>query len=214
MAVFRAHSFLFLLTALVLACLAIRLSWGLYGPLWFEERSASAQDELEFACNANEQQVDTFSGSDDQTTEAVEITGAEWRAILQATSSTQSGGDVSLDAVGQDDFPIGSAFATVDPEFGPTAVSDTGILDGPGTFTFELDANGADYEVLVCETGGTGGGGGSQGGQQYASPPPADEGGNPPLMQSGGPEDGPVPPLPSGGCPEEFPVDKDGACYR
>ncbi len=34
-----------------------------------------------------------------------------------------------------------------------------------------------------------------------------------PLMQSGGPEDGPVPPLPSGGCPNEFPVDKDGACF-
>ena len=33
-----------------------------------------------------------------------------------------------------------------------------------------------------------------------------------PLMESGGPEDGPVPPLPSGGCPEEFPVEKDGAC--
>ncbi len=34
-----------------------------------------------------------------------------------------------------------------------------------------------------------------------------------PLMQSGGPEEGPVPPLPSGGCPDEFPVDKDGACF-
>ena len=34
-----------------------------------------------------------------------------------------------------------------------------------------------------------------------------------PLMESGGPEDGPVPPLPSGGCPDEFPVDKDGACF-
>lgn len=34
-----------------------------------------------------------------------------------------------------------------------------------------------------------------------------------PLMQSGGPEDGPVPPLPSGGCPDEFPVDKDDACF-
>ena len=34
-----------------------------------------------------------------------------------------------------------------------------------------------------------------------------------PLMQSGGPEDGPVPPLPSGDCPDEFPVDKDDACF-
>ena len=34
-----------------------------------------------------------------------------------------------------------------------------------------------------------------------------------PLMESGGPEDGPVPPLPSGGCPDEFPVEKDDACF-
>ena len=34
-----------------------------------------------------------------------------------------------------------------------------------------------------------------------------------PLMESGGPEDGPVPHLPSGGCPDEFPVDKDDACF-
>lgn len=34
-----------------------------------------------------------------------------------------------------------------------------------------------------------------------------------PLMQSGGPEDGPVPTMPGGGCPDEFPVDKDGACF-
>lgn len=36
---------------------------------------------------------------------------------------------------------------------------------------------------------------------------------NTPLMQSGGPEDGPVPHLPSGGCPDEFPVAKNNACF-
>ena len=34
-----------------------------------------------------------------------------------------------------------------------------------------------------------------------------------PLMESGGPEDGPVPHLPSGGCPDEFPVEKGKACF-
>ena len=34
-----------------------------------------------------------------------------------------------------------------------------------------------------------------------------------PLMESGGPEDGPAPRLPSGGCPDEFPVEKDDACF-
>ncbi len=34
------------------------------------------------------------------------------------------------------------------------------------------------------------------------------------LMESGGPEDGPVPAMPGGGCPEEFSVARGGACYR
>jgi hypothetical protein len=35
------------------------------------------------------------------------------------------------------------------------------------------------------------------------------------VLDSGGPERGPVPLLPGGGgCPDEYPVEKDGACYR
>jgi hypothetical protein len=35
-----------------------------------------------------------------------------------------------------------------------------------------------------------------------------------PILESGGPERGPVPLLPSGGCPAEYPVERGGACYR
>jgi hypothetical protein len=34
------------------------------------------------------------------------------------------------------------------------------------------------------------------------------------VMDSGGPEHGPVPPLPGGMCPVEYPVQQGGACYR
>ena len=34
------------------------------------------------------------------------------------------------------------------------------------------------------------------------------------ILDSGGPERGPVPPLPSGGCPDEYPVERDSTCYR
>jgi hypothetical protein len=34
------------------------------------------------------------------------------------------------------------------------------------------------------------------------------------ILDSGGPERGPVPLLPGGGCPEEYPVERSGACYR
>ena len=40
--------------------------------------------------------------------------------------------------------------------------------------------------------------------------PPIDEG---PLMNAGGPGEGPVPLMPGGDCPEEFPTKRGGACY-
>jgi hypothetical protein len=33
------------------------------------------------------------------------------------------------------------------------------------------------------------------------------------ILESGGPENGPVPLMPDGGCPAEFPVKDDGLCY-
>jgi micrococcal nuclease len=34
-----------------------------------------------------------------------------------------------------------------------------------------------------------------------------------PLMEAGGPADGPVPLMPGGSCPAEFPIERSGACY-
>ena len=34
------------------------------------------------------------------------------------------------------------------------------------------------------------------------------------VLDSGGPEHGPVPLMPGGRCPEEYPVERGGACYR
>jgi hypothetical protein len=182
------------------------------------ERRADAQDDLQFACNANERQVTTFSGSQDQTTPAFEVSGAEWRGLVQATASTQSTGDVTADVLGEDGFAVASAFASVDPQFAPTDVGDTGILDGPGTFSFEVDSNGASYELLVCEAGGAAGGGGQTTPVQPAtgsdtnSAPTRSQ--SAPLLVSGGASrGGPVPLMPDGSCPAEFPVPREGACY-
>lgn len=38
---------LLVLSVLALAMLAVRLSWGLYGPLWFEERPFTQERERE-----------------------------------------------------------------------------------------------------------------------------------------------------------------------
>jgi len=35
-----------------------------------------------------------------------------------------------------------------------------------------------------------------------------------PILESGGPERGPVPLMPGGGCPGEYPLERGDACYR
>lgn len=53
---------------------------------------------------------------------------------------------------------FGSASAGVDPQFTPTDSVSSNVIDGPGTFSLDIDANGASYEIFVCQTLGQGGG--------------------------------------------------------
>ncbi len=215
--VWQERKFVALAVLAALCVFVFRLAWGVGGSDYDPSAQAQEPDAIEFACNENEQEVTTFSGSEDQSSESFEITGAEWRAILQATTTTQSSGDASINVLSNGEFTGSSANAFVDPEFEPTSVSDTGTLDGPGSFSLEAEANGASYEVLVCETGGTGGGGVApspspdppvQEEEQYESEGPGS------LMESGGTEGGPVPVMPSGSCPPEYPEAQGGGCYR
>ena len=57
--------------------------------------------------------------------------------------------------------------------------------------------------VHTPNTPGTGGGG----------PIPGQDGPRN-LLNSGGPENGPVPLMPDGGCPVKYPHERDGLCYR
>ena len=111
------------------------------------------------SCSQNEEIVETFTGTQDQTTPQFQITGPEWRFILEARATTQTSGNVSVSTVfDPDNSGFGSAFASVDPEFFPTDTSSSNIIDGPGTFSLEIDANGASYTVVVCQNVGSGGG--------------------------------------------------------
>ena len=46
-----------------------------------------------------------------------------------------------------------------------------------------------------------------------ASPSPSTPSSNDRMLNSGGPDHGPVPLMPGGKCPSEYPVKKHGACY-
>ncbi len=111
------------------------------------------------SCSQNEELVETFTGTQDQTTPQFQITGPEWRFILEARATTQTSGNVSVSTVFDLDNPgFGSAFASVDLEFFPTDTASSNIIDGPSTFSLEIDANGASYAVVVCQDVGSGGG--------------------------------------------------------
>ena len=81
-----------------------------------------------------------------------------------------------------------------------TSQDGNGDTSGGGTTQYETTSGGGTTQYENTSGGGT---------TQYENT----QYNTTPLMESGGPEDGPVPPLPSGGCPDEFPVDKDGACF-
>jgi hypothetical protein len=101
--------------------------------------------------------VESFSGRNDITTPTFQITGAEWRIVLEGTATTSQSGDVNVTTAFNFDegsAGFGSASVFVSPEFDPTDINSSGIIDGPGSVALEIDANGASYEILVCQSGG------------------------------------------------------------
>ena len=110
---------------------------------------------------------------------------------------------------GEGFFGQSSAFAQ-DDSMGTTAMEETTGFDrttsqedtsGDTQYQTEETTTQQQYENTSSDNGG--------GTTQYATTQYETT----PLMESGGPEDGPVPQLPSGGCPDEFPVEKDNACF-
>ncbi len=109
-------------------------------------------------CAPDEELVDSVSGRDDQTTEAFNITGPDFRVVVRATSASPTSGDVTVNVLDEDGLVAGGAFVFVDPDFQPTDTASSSVIDGPGTFRLEIDTNGASYEIAVCQTPGQGGG--------------------------------------------------------
>jgi hypothetical protein len=193
---------------------------GFRGAAYAQEEKTDGQEGAN--CSADERRVQTFSGTQDQTTPEFRINGDEWRFVAEATTTTEASG--SLDVSGRDEegLPVGFALLMPRPDAGPSSRSSS-VQDGPGTFTLEIDANGVEYTINVCERG-------AGGGETTAPPPrppspppppppppprptPQPPPPPPPMMKAGGPERGPVPLMPNGGCPHGFPMKRGGACY-
>jgi hypothetical protein len=193
--------------------------------------STGAQAQEEPSCPADETQVQSFTGTQDQTTPPFDIEGAEWRYILEARATTETSGSLSVDPQAEEEgaVPIVRGFETLTTDQEPEVLN-SDVLDGPGTFTLDIDANGSEYTIVVCERG-TGGGdsknktGGTTTPKKSATsqpktsptpPPPPSPQPTPapaPPFKAGGAEAGPVPLMPNGSCPKEFPVRQGKACY-
>ncbi len=153
--------------------------------------------------------METFTGTTDQSFPEFEIGGAKWRFIVEATSTAETLGSVTVETVFDPDNPgSGIAITSVDPESSPTDTGSSSVIDGPGTFTLEVDANGAEYNILVCEsqTPGDGSGGTTTGAPKtQAPPPPAPKTPSPPAPKTTSPA--PKTPSPAAKTPTPAPDD-------
>jgi hypothetical protein len=174
--------------------------------------------------------------TESQITDTFDIDGNSFRLSGNITSLAGEGGGpvVGLSALDEEDLQVDAFLITVE---GPFAEN---VLEGPGTFTVEINASDAEYTLNVEDCGSTPGGGAakkktdgsttptkktdsSPKPQTTLSPPPPRPSPPPPPprptpapappFKAGGAEAGPVPLMPSGGCPKEFPVKRGKACY-
>lgn len=205
-------------SALVLLCAAALIfGWILAGK--FEPR-AEAQSETGTCPGA--QEIDTFTGTGDQTSDTFETTTDSFRITYEATSTEDDPSLGSLNITVNDEEGLSVGNASQD---GP-GTGETFVNEPPGTYSLDISSIFLDYTITVeqCEGGGgsTNPGGGStqydddQYDEDFAETTQYDDqtDGNPPLMNAGGPADGPVPAMPGGGCPPEFPKQQGGGCWR
>ena len=182
---------LIVLLTLGVFAISLRLAWGVTG-----EFPVNLGVEA-LAQGGGCAPVTEIRGRGNQTSEPFDITGPTFTVDFEATSSTGEGFAYFnvVDENGGVVQPDSQDLSSDDP----TRLTGNASFDsGPGSYTVEIAAQDADYTINVRDCGL------STGAQQG--------GGADPLLQAGGPEDGPVPPMPGGGCPREFPVEADDGC--
>lgn len=178
--------------AVGLLAISLRLAWGVSG-------GSPVNLGVEAFAQGGECAVVTeIRGRGNQTSEPFDITGQTFTLDYEATSSSSEG--FAFFNVLDENGGIVQPASQDRSDDDPTRLTGNATFDsGPGPYTIEIAAADADYNVTVRDCG-----------QQSSS----STGGGEPLLQAGGPRNGPVPPMPGGECPEEYPVEENGACYR
>ncbi len=100
---------------------------------------------------ANPQPIETFSGSENQRTAPFNITGESFRILFETEPAGQDPflPTVEVDVLNENGRPIGEGFLAFEGEDGAE-----NILVGPGTFSLEIRADDASYELTVEDCAG------------------------------------------------------------
>ena len=172
------------LVLLVICAGAVRVGWETTGT------SALAQEDGQ-DCET----VTRINGRGTQESEPFQITGQTFRVVETVEGDSEEGFTLYA-PLDENDEPVSPSStdggnAGGDPKsYGTTATYDP----GPGTYRIGIVSDGAEYAYEVQDCGLSASGGD--------------------LMESGGPQEGPVPTMPGGGCPAEYPVVRVDGCYR
>ena len=101
---------------------------------------------------ANPREVRTFDGTQNQITPAFNITGNTFRLRYDVTDLDEDPGfdSLSIRPIAEDGIGVGDSVLVFDPGSGSK-----NILDGPGSFTLEIESEGFEYNVIVEDCTGT-----------------------------------------------------------
>lgn len=107
---------------------------------------------------SNPEEVATFEGAENQITDGFEITGNTFRLVYDITDLDSDPGfdSFSIRPIAENGIGVGDSVLVFDEGTGSK-----NILDGPGTFTLEIETEGFDYTVTVedCVPNNQNGGG-------------------------------------------------------
>jgi hypothetical protein len=125
-------------------------------PAWGQATTGTTGESTiqQASCLESEEEVKTFTGTQDTTTEKFQISSPEWRFISEIRPRTVTSGGMNVDALDdEDNFPVGGTIQTVfpDEEFDRQS---SGVIDGPGTFRLSIQADGVSYKIVVCQSPG------------------------------------------------------------
>jgi hypothetical protein len=122
-------------------------------PAWGQETTGTTGESTtqQASCLVGEDQVTTFTGMQDRTTEAFQISGPEWRFISEIRPRTVTTGNMDVNALNEQDFFVGFTTQTIFPDEEFNSQS-SGVIDGPGRFRLRIDENGVSYRIVVCQS--------------------------------------------------------------